>query len=229
MSRLLELYPALWRERYGAEFVGLLESRPPSFGDRVDIVRGAIDARLDPQVGASDPGRATRGPVMTPGAIAAVLGGALWAAMGIGYAAAEVDPALGYKNTDWSFALGIGGALITALVAVIHARSIPDRPRGQTIPAALMVVGGFAMALPWPILALGFYMTMIGTMLFGAVIASRGGRIGYVLVAAAMAGLVFNTETAAALLLVPLGAAWILFGARLAWPRKAPADLEPIP
>jgi hypothetical protein len=41
--------------------------------------------------------------------------------------------------------------------------------------------------------------------------------------------LVFNTETAAALLLVPLGAAWILFGARLAWPRKAPADLEPIP
>jgi hypothetical protein len=47
---LLSLYPAGWRERYGEEFAELLAARPPSLGDRVDIVRGAVDARLHPQV-----------------------------------------------------------------------------------------------------------------------------------------------------------------------------------
>jgi hypothetical protein len=47
---LLSLYPRSWRERYGEEFAELLAARPPSLGDRVDIVRGAVDARLHPQV-----------------------------------------------------------------------------------------------------------------------------------------------------------------------------------
>lgn len=50
MSRLLRLYPASWRERYGEEFVALLADRPPSVLDSIDIVRGALDARLHPQV-----------------------------------------------------------------------------------------------------------------------------------------------------------------------------------
>ena len=47
MSALLRLYPRSWRERYEREVLGLLEARPPSLGDRVDIVRGAVDARLN--------------------------------------------------------------------------------------------------------------------------------------------------------------------------------------
>lgn len=50
MSRLLRLYPANWRDRYGDELLALLAERPPSVGDAVDIVRGAIDARLHPQL-----------------------------------------------------------------------------------------------------------------------------------------------------------------------------------
>jgi hypothetical protein len=50
VSRLLRLYPRSWRERYGEEFLGLVLERPPSFADRVDIVRGAVDARLHPQL-----------------------------------------------------------------------------------------------------------------------------------------------------------------------------------
>lgn len=50
MSRLLRLYPRSWRERYGEEFLGLILERPPSFADRVDIVRGAVDARLHSQL-----------------------------------------------------------------------------------------------------------------------------------------------------------------------------------
>lgn len=50
MSRLLRLYPASWRERYGDEFLSLLADRPPTVRDSVDIVRGALDARLHPQL-----------------------------------------------------------------------------------------------------------------------------------------------------------------------------------
>jgi hypothetical protein len=53
MNRLLRLYPHAWRARYGDEFLALLEDRPPSLRERVDIVRGALDAHVDPQL----PGR----------------------------------------------------------------------------------------------------------------------------------------------------------------------------
>ena len=42
MKRLVGLYPADWRARYGPEFDAVLEVRPPSARDRIDIVRGAI-------------------------------------------------------------------------------------------------------------------------------------------------------------------------------------------
>lgn len=50
MSRLVRLYPAAWRERYEPEFVELLATHPPGMRDRVDIMRGAFDAHLHPQV-----------------------------------------------------------------------------------------------------------------------------------------------------------------------------------
>jgi hypothetical protein len=49
MTVLLSLYPRAWRERYEDEFIALLEARPPDVHDRIDIVRGAIDARLHPR------------------------------------------------------------------------------------------------------------------------------------------------------------------------------------
>jgi hypothetical protein len=53
MSRLLGLYPRAWRDRYGLEFQALMEARAPSLRDRIDIVLGAADARLHPQVRAA--------------------------------------------------------------------------------------------------------------------------------------------------------------------------------
>jgi hypothetical protein len=50
VSALVRLYPRAWRDRYGEEFLALLEARPPTAGDRFDILRGAVDARLHPQV-----------------------------------------------------------------------------------------------------------------------------------------------------------------------------------
>lgn len=56
---LVRLYPAAWRTRYGEEFVALLEDRPPSARQVIDIVLGAIDAHLFP------PARRGRYPMFT--------------------------------------------------------------------------------------------------------------------------------------------------------------------
>lgn len=47
--RLVALYPAVWRDRYGDEFLALLEMRPSRRLDLIDIAWGAIDAHLFPQ------------------------------------------------------------------------------------------------------------------------------------------------------------------------------------
>lgn len=46
MTPLLRLYPRAWRERYGEELGRLLEDRPPGFLGMIDLMRGALDARM---------------------------------------------------------------------------------------------------------------------------------------------------------------------------------------
>ncbi len=90
---LLRLYPAAWRERYGDEFAELLLARPPRLRDRVDIVLGAVDARLHPQVGraATDPS-APRD--RSAGALLVMAGALLtaWATLGASYAGRVGQP-----------------------------------------------------------------------------------------------------------------------------------------
>ena len=49
MRILLRLYPATWRARYEEEFLAVLEERPLSPFDVIDIMLGALDARLRPR------------------------------------------------------------------------------------------------------------------------------------------------------------------------------------
>jgi hypothetical protein len=49
-DRLLRLYPRAWRERYAAEFLATVEPGPLSVQQVIDIVSGAIDARLSSDV-----------------------------------------------------------------------------------------------------------------------------------------------------------------------------------
>jgi hypothetical protein len=51
--RLLALYPRAWRERYGDEFLELVGDEPLSVTQVINIVSGAIDARVSPGVRAS--------------------------------------------------------------------------------------------------------------------------------------------------------------------------------
>ena len=50
MKWLLRLYPERWRRRYADEFSALLENQPLSLGVAVDILLGALDAWLRPQL-----------------------------------------------------------------------------------------------------------------------------------------------------------------------------------
>ena len=50
---ILRIYPRAWRGRYRDEVADLLVRRPVRASDLVDLVRGAVDARLQPQAVAS--------------------------------------------------------------------------------------------------------------------------------------------------------------------------------
>jgi hypothetical protein len=49
-TALLRLYPREWRRRYGAEMRELLADQRPSPRTIADLVAGAIDARINPQL-----------------------------------------------------------------------------------------------------------------------------------------------------------------------------------
>jgi hypothetical protein len=49
-SSLLLLYPRAWRDRYGAEMEEMLTAQRPTLRTALDLVAGAIDARLNPQL-----------------------------------------------------------------------------------------------------------------------------------------------------------------------------------
>lgn len=50
MKYLIRLYPRAWRARYGEEFAALVEAQPVRPGLVLDILAGAIDAHLAPQL-----------------------------------------------------------------------------------------------------------------------------------------------------------------------------------
>ena len=49
MSWMLRLYPRGWRQRYGDEVAMLIAADRPSFRLFLDLLAGALDARLNPQ------------------------------------------------------------------------------------------------------------------------------------------------------------------------------------
>ena len=226
MSRLLALYPDAWRRRYEPEFRSLMAERPPSSRDRLDIIRGALDARLHPQLGPAPSGdTGTRMP-RRAGAVA-VLGGAAWTTAGLVFFGAPVMPGLGYKETSFAIGVAFAGALATGLAASLFAHSLPVRRVGTWRSAVAIVLGAFALLWPWPILAFGYYGVLLGTIAFGLFVTARVGRSGTLVAVAGLLASGFNTEDERAFLLLPLGGAWILFGVLLVVRGIHTADVKP--
>jgi hypothetical protein len=210
MIRLISLYPRAWRDRYELEFQALMSERPPTPRDRLDIVRGALDARLHPQLRQASPDSTPR--LVRIGATLAVLGGGVWVAAGLAFLGSSMIPDLGYKDSSSAVVIAIAGALVTGIAAFMVARSMPGRSAAATNAATAIVFGALAMTQPWPVVFFGYYAAIIGTLLFGLIVLPRIGMTGIALAVAALLASAFNTEDERALLLVPLGAAWILFG-----------------
>lgn len=143
MTPLLRLYPATWRRRYGAEFESLLAERPPSLADRIDIVRGAIDAHLRPQL----PGE---GRVRDHGGYLALLGLGAWFAALVVAANGPLrrDEFGTYRESVAAlpiFALALV-LLVVALYPVV--RALPAGP-ARALGSIGLVAGPIWSIMPW--------------------------------------------------------------------------------
>ncbi|MBI2780643.1 MAG: hypothetical protein HYX55_02450 [Chloroflexi bacterium] len=143
MSGLIRLYPAAWRARYGDEFEALLADRPATLRDRIDIVLGALDARLSPQVRSAPVARRVGVTDRLAGG-AAIAGGLIWSAtyLVVWLIQAEGDLSLpiliavglmllslpGTYMAAYARPVAIGAAAFALSVAVLAAELVPWSP-----------------------------------------------------------------------------------------------------
>lgn len=199
---LLRLYPGRWRARYGEEMAALLEVRPVSWHDRLDLVRGALDAWIHPPT-----------PSRTP-AVAALVGGGLWTVVAAGILFQPTPP-------DWPGYLLEVVPMAAVAVACLSVAALGCALRSGDagvavfrLTAALAVVGYAswivvlaATALGWadgPLLGAAQTVAVVGTALVGAGLVMAGDTT--------IGGLVTASGLA---MLVPWSAGWLVFGA--AW------------
>lgn len=209
MRALLRLYPGAWRSRYGDEMEALLEQRPPGRRERLDLVRGALDAWLHP---------ATRS---RAAAIAAFVGGGLWT-----ITAAAVNTQT--TPADWpGYTIDVLGlALLAAVFLFIATAGCALRANGRvrrpgTIAIWLTVVGHFAWiaalaataigVLDSPVLAAAQTLAVVGAALIGAVLIRVGDvAVGFLILIGSAAMLLPWTWTWFALGATWNGVGWLL-------------------
>jgi hypothetical protein len=202
MSALLKLYPPAWRARYGDEMTSLLEERPLLARDRLDLIRGALDAWLHPVR-----------PSIVPIA-AALLGGGLWTALSIGLLVQPVPADWpGYLLEVVPLAAVAAACFLVAGVGCLL-RAEEGRIRSASIAGAVLVVGHLAWIsllvgtlVGWvggPALGAAQSIAIVGTLATGFVLVrDRIDPIGLLLLAGPIA------------LLIPSTVTWPVFGA--AW------------
>ncbi len=176
MSSLLRLYPQAWRERYGDELVALLQDRPASMADHLDLIRGALDARLHPQVrgAAAIPDKEFPVNQRAFGFVAAA-GGIAWI---LGILSMYVLP----RDSEGSRSLGLAMVGMALAIACIGAAlgDLGTRP-GSVASArtgrAVVVVSialGFTLLPAWPVFLFGLF----GFPILVALLAIRGTQNG---------------------------------------------------
>jgi hypothetical protein len=232
LPMLVRLYPAAWRARYGDEFAELLASRPPRLRDRLDILAGAVDARIHPQVGGGAPNEAAMRWDQSAGGLI-VVGGAfvtVWAAIALSFMGpwAGVDEtAQGMLNA--SFTSGLVGSILLA-VALLLIASRYDWLIGSSGAvggvltgaglvfsalgggmAALLLLGGGTLLLAWRLRG-----RLVGTLSAATLVAATVLLVGAFLLVWANGW----TDQTPFYLVVAYGPAWMLFGRALRVPAR---------
>jgi hypothetical protein len=232
VTALVRLYPRRWRDRYETEFLGLLEARPPSGRDRVDIVLGAIDARLHGEIPDQATGPAIgRRPVRALAVVAAVAGAAWFAWMAVllllfkGWGSGQPQD-LGVLAATPVVA-GLAMAVVHAALAMIAGGTM--RPDAVLVASLTAVVFGLATFVGGPLL--------LAALIGSAVVATDGiggGLPGWlrlawiasvVAVIAAILAFIGGGGLDVRLLVggIPYGVVWLLIAVTLAL-RGIPAD-----
>ena len=186
-SRYVGLYPRAWRERYGDELLDVLEQERLGLRTRLDLVRGAFDARLHPFT-------PSRIPVL-----AAVTASALAVAHAIALAAQPVATEWpGYQEEALPLIIGAVAASIPALVGVWLKLGDADGALGRF--GVILAVAGHGIWLLallaaatrlayGPITAVAATVAMTGTAMLGVALAGRGRPLlGLLVAAVALAG-----------------------------------------
>ena len=225
MSRLLRLYPAAWRDRYEAELVGTLQERPVGLTGSVDIVLGAIDAHLHPELIGAAPHAWTH---RLPGLIATTAG-LIWSWYLIRILVAA-------PGEEWGSAIGI--AVLLMLVAVPGDYMTAYARRIALILTAIAVATILARVLPWSIgdgllnISFGvvaYLMVGAGVLTLAALRAGIGAGVRWLLIAGGllvpitvaipvMGGFGPNDPGGVPAMVVgilPYGIAWAIVGLRM--------------
>ena len=190
---LLRLYPRAWRDRYEAEVGAVLELAHVGRRERVDLVRGALDARL-------------HAPSRVPG-VAALLCGGLWTFIGAGVVTQPVPP-------DWPGHLAetlpiASVAVVAGAVATVGfwGRVSDEAGRRGTIAATV----GLVTQAIWAAALILAFLGIVGLPELG--VAQALGAVGVLVV-----GLVIlaagDLPVGGLLVFAP---AWMLFGWPVAW------------
>lgn len=213
MRRLIALYPRAWRDRYAAEFDELLDDRPATLRDQIDIARGAIDAWIHPQVHgqrvAPSPTGPSRGGLL--GSVTAVAGGGLLILAGVGMYSSRVDPDLNYKLVDVPIVALILGMILVSVAAIVRSAGMAHGSGPATAASVAMLVGALGTALPWPFLVAGLFAFVGAAVAYGLIIAIRYGQpVGVLVAVASLFTAGINTEDERALLTIPIALAWFL-------------------
>ena len=226
MSALVRLYPAAWRARYGAEFEALLADRPPSRRDLLDILLGAIDARLSPQGRSPEAARSARITDRLAGG-AAIGGGLVWSST---YLVGWLVQAEGDLSLPILFAIGLMLLSLPGTYLVAYARPVVLGAAAFVISIGVL----FAQVLPWGYVLLVPIVAILGTIGPGALTlaAARAGlpasarwrllllTIPWPMLSllVTLAGFVPSVVPVPLVIasVLPLGIAWIVIGARIA-------------
>lgn len=149
---LISLYPARWQARYGDEFLDLLESRPPNLRSVIDVLRGALDAHLDPP---ALPVPNPRLPTSTRLLGAAAMGSGLvvilgiLSSMGVGHSSPlVVGHSSPFAEVAWTEPFGFFRLAIFAPLALggmigVHRRQVARAPvlAWSALPPAVIFAG----------------------------------------------------------------------------------------
>ncbi len=179
MTRLIALYPRTWRDRYEDEFLALLNERAPDPLDRLDIVRGAIDARIHPQVKGSPVAPeppVVLGPWPARAGWLTLLGGVLWLAafLVVVNSPMIVDQWGTYRDTTTAVPLFFGAVMLLGVGMIAVVLQLPTAARAARAATYIGSMAGLLWALaPWFLWA---GAVAFGGLLVVAVAAWRAGR-----------------------------------------------------